>query len=135
MTRAFWTLTFLVAAAIGLWLAFPSSMFFRPVALTVEDNGARHVVFARETPFGPVRAQWRDDVIRRHDGRTEQACEQWGTGVYQGDVVEMDIHRWFYPQCEIDVPGRYFVRSEWRVVMLGVPLRPVNFDWSFEVSE
>lgn len=140
IARTYYATCVLAASLLGLalvtWFAvLDSSDYLRPVSIGI-DNG--HVKFERITPHGPIVAEYTDEVTRLGGNYTEQICRSTGVGNYDSrikPIARIRLDLWFPEGCDLSAPGRYHVRSEWRVMLFGIiPLRPVAKGWDFEVE-
>lgn len=105
-----------------LWVAVPSDLFIRTVALTVEGDRVR---FVRELPFGQVDAQWRAEITLIDGDGFECNSGPWNVATYQpinGNTVTYQIGSWARQCLEAGPP--FYLTTTRRVLLFGaIPLR------------
>ena len=129
----------ILAGLVVLWLAVPSSLLLRPVALSISGTT---VHFTRDTPFGAVYAYWSTEVQSRlgechapaapvltfyQDGDNLIALE--GRAPEPGPVT---VRYKLDPALQLCVePGEQFIKTTTHKVRLAglIPLRPMRTRW------
>ena len=111
------TLLLALAVLLGLWIATPSSLFFQPGALVIENGIATH---SRLLPLGPTKIRY----VEKVEHASGLICQDSGGPLlYERTLVRWPMD-WAAP-CMID--GKFTWSGSWTVYWLGVlPLRPVR---------
>lgn len=121
-----------IILALGVYLAVPSSMFFRPIALTIDGDDLR---FVRETPFGAVDVSWSAEMVLL----ATEGYECVGSGVREiqpapGNVVRGKIGPW--AEFCIDLGPPFVLRYHYQVLLFGwLPLRPTEIAITVEAEQ
>lgn len=114
----------LMLVSFAIWVMLPTGLFLRPLSLEVRAGpaGGYQAAFARETPFGAVRASWHTEI------QSLSECEQSGTGLtyYEARGTRVVPYDLSARLAACIVPGVPFAVVTWRqAYVLGVvPLRP-----------
>lgn len=106
-----------------VWLATPSSVFYKPISLAI---AGRDLTFLRETPFGPVTVHWIGEVTMLDKESLE--CMNEGSFIGQDgqdELLTVPVGEWAY-RC-IDQGKPFILRYQFQVMLGGVlPLRPTD---------
>lgn len=130
-----WLFKVLLATAIlmGLWLAVPSSLFFHPTSVSIEDG---RVTVARSFPmskfFGGPYIKY-TETVRAIGGSVAETCSDTDEFRYlpDGATASWDITEWAEP-CMVKP---YLWRANWQVHLFDlIPLRPVEMDLLVKVN-